>query len=480
MWLSQTTSVSLLYKVLRTALIPTLTLQLCPKDPALASPSQSMSEGSRLTRSKLYKDSRERLAIATVNSQKDTLLVIASTVGSNELVARLIFKSAGTVLYRNDAVDYVRATIPTSKVNSLLSSPEVESAEVDVDFPISSGSPTSRPAISPDPPEANTIGSTPGPDTALSNPYLPTKDIGVPQLMAKHPTFDGRGVAVAMIDSGLDLLVPELQTAKTIDGKEVPKILDYLTSTEPTDREDPTWVNMSDSVTAREKQFTYRGVSYTAPAVGFYRIGQLIDPTIYTTFIKDNVNFHGNSADTKSVFAVIWDESTNTVWVDTNQNQSFADEKAMQEYAIRQDLGIFGRDNPATPTRESIGFTVQIRRKEKYININLGRGAHGTGSAGVAVGKAYFGGQMSAPAPEAQILFVRTGRSIHSFIKAMIMAAEDPRVEAISEQAGVITDGRQDGKAVDTVIVNRLIRRYNKLFIHPAGNSAGVNSIFDR
>ena len=45
---------------------------------------------------------------------------------------------------------------------------------------------------------------------------------------------------------------------------------------------------------------------------------------------------------------MLWNTATNKVWVDTNQNNSFADEPAMTDYKVNYDVGYFGTDNPAT------------------------------------------------------------------------------------------------------------------------------------
>jgi hypothetical protein len=447
--------------------------QLPPAGAFISASEPQRRTGQELIRSKLFKDSRERLAMAMAQGQKESLLTIASVVGRNRLVVQELIKLGGTVLYRNDRLDYLSAKVPTAKVDILVAFKEVESAEVDIDQPI----PPAPPAATNDSEnevENSPVGSPPGPDTPFANPFLPVRDIGVTDLTAKNPTFDGRGVAVAVVDFGLDLLTPELQTAKTIDGKEVPKIIDYLTSTEPGDREDPNWVKMDQSVTAQSGVLMHDGTSYRSPADDVYRIGLLHEPSIRATDRAPEGSRRENGK-----FAVLWDERSNTVWVDTNQNRSFADEKAMKEYAIHHDVGLFGEDDPETPIRETVGFTVQIRPSEKYVNICFGRDVHGTSSAGAAVGKRFFGGRMSSPAPEAQLLFIKTGRSIRSWIKAMIMATEDPRVEVISHQTGNITWRRQDGRAVDSIVIGRLMRHYNKLFVFPAENGTGLNSIYD-
>ena len=62
---------------------------------------------------------------------------------------------------------------------------------------------------------------------------MPTYRIGAPQFVASHPTYDGRGVRVGIVDTGVDLDRPELQTALNLTGTTVPKFYDWTTKTQP-------------------------------------------------------------------------------------------------------------------------------------------------------------------------------------------------------------------------------------------------------
>ena len=89
---------------------------------------------------------------------------------------------------------------------------------------------------------------------------------------------------------------------------------------------------------------------------------------------------------------MLWDPAAQQVWVDTNQNSTFADQTAMTDYKVNCDVGYFGTDNPATAVAERMPFVVQTDGKNKVVNIGIVSGAHGSHVAGIAAGNALFGG----------------------------------------------------------------------------------------
>src|SRR4029453_8839087 len=103
--------------------------------------------------------------------------------------------------------------------------------------------------------------------TPRNNPYLPIGDTGAAQFTVAHPTWDGRGVTIGVVDAGITLDHPSLLTTSTGERK----IVDWVTYTHPTDDGDPTWVDMTAQVSGAT--FTFNSVTYTAPAAGTYRIG---------------------------------------------------------------------------------------------------------------------------------------------------------------------------------------------------------------
>jgi subtilisin family serine protease len=181
---------------------------------------------------------------------------------------------------------------------------------------------------------------------------------------------------------------------------------------------------------------------------------------------------------------VLWDPKSNQVWVDTNQNGSFADEKGMRDYKLDKDVGYFGVDNPATAISERLPFVVQTDGKNKVVNIGIVSGAHGSHVAGIAAGNRLFGGQMSGAAPGAKIVSVRaclfiSGCTSHAMIEGMIYAAKQSNVDVINMSIGGLP-ALNDGNNARAELYNRLIDRYNVQMFISAGNSGpGLNTVGD-
>lgn len=291
---------------------------------------------------KLSKHDRELLATARANGESKVTLLIAAKPGANRTVVSGLIGLGGKIAKRDDDVSYIRAIVPINQVEAAARLSGIEALDLDEIIPLDDPRPiepddNSDATPNPETPTSPDV-APPGPGTPGENAYMPTRDIGAPQFVAANPTFDGRGVKIGVLDSGVDLLTPELQTAKALDGTPTRKIVDWVTYTDPLTDNDPTWINMQDQVTANGGGFAYKNVSYTVPANGTFRIG-LFDERVSTLGgeLGNDVNRDKNPAGSSGIFAVLWNTTSNTVWVDANQNNSFADEQGMTDYIVNNE-----------------------------------------------------------------------------------------------------------------------------------------------
>lgn len=408
---------------------------------------------------KLRKIDRERLIAAKLQGKPDVMLLLVSMPGNNAAVAQEVMKLGAVIRFREDAVDYLRIKVPTGRVDEVARLPTVQVIALDgvqmydTSQEVAVGGPkNARPPDASTPPE---------------NSFLPTKDIGAPQFIRDHPTFDGRGVTIANVDGNSpDMLAPELQTARAIDGTAIPKFSDVINALDPVDDESSFRIDMSNQVEARSGRFEWKETAYRSPADGKYRIGffdiSAFGSGLLRTYLPQ-LKKNDNS------LPVLWNEESNQVWVDTNQDHSFAEETALTDFNSSYRVGILGTDNPETPLRETIAFTVLTYPQQKLIYLAPLVNGHATATASIAAGSRFFGGQMSGVAPGAQIVSVLRRSITHSFIESMILTVKNPKVDLVSLQWAALMPP-QDGNSVVGVIFRRLIEKYKKPIFASADN----------
>ncbi len=444
----------------------------------------------------LFKDARGELAAARARGDTMITLVVASLSGANAKAVRLVAQLGGTVRYRDDDVDYLRVRLPVDSVERLVRDPLIHS----VDVSISKGSRAlglaDESSVSALPSGA---GALPGgsadttkrpwpptlPETPLTNRYDPLTDMGAVEWRKAHPTWDGRGTTIAIIDQSLDALLPELQVAMTIDGKLTRKIIGYETAIDIDDEEAGIWLRMKDSVVATDARFSWNGADYTAPAAGTFRIA-VLDEAVFDSVsrsdIDKDINRDGNPEGSSRLFTVLWNEATNDVWLDTDQDRDFSNEKAYTDFSVRPEFGIIGKDKPETPIRESVSFAVQTDRARKLVAINLGVASHASLVVGAAVASRGTNGRFDGVAPGAQLVNVAEGGAAYGQTEAVIRAVKNPAVDVVfTEQSSNIARNYLlfDGRMVATVIYGRLIARYGKPIVLPTHNYAVLAAIDD-
>jgi hypothetical protein len=424
------------------------------------------------------------LAESRVKGQQSVTVMIVTVSGSSSKnVAADLASLGGRIHYQDEALGYVRAQVPTANVEAIAKLAGVQVLNLDTVIPL----PDPRPEKTEDGVQVNPPDSS----TQPLNPYLPTRDIGGPQFVAAHPTFDGRKVTIGIVDTGITLDHPSLQTTTTGERK----IIDWVRATDPINDNDPSWINMQDEVSG--KTFTYRGVKYTAPTGGNYRIGlfnerdpRLSGPnseysvaTPPTGALLGDVNRDGNPPGSSGLFAVLWEPHRNLVWVDVNQNHNFSDDPAMTDYKARYDIGTFGTDNPATPVHEAVKFVVQTDDKNNYVNIGIVSAAHASHVAGIAAGKNLFG-SANGVAPGAKLVSVcaclfTPGCTSHAMLEGMIYAVKKANVDVVNMSIGGVPP-LNDGSSVFAVVYDRLNEQFKtQLFLSAGNDGAGVNTIGD-
>lgn len=435
------------------------------------------------------------IARALAGGVKTATILIAAKPGRVDAVREQVHALGGAVKYEADELGYLRAHIAIDRVGQL------DAADIEVaDFAAPDQFGPSYHSVTPSMrmQRSGRTGRQPSADRPLqkfvlprgtgeSNAYSGTKDVGQPAFLAAHPTFDGRGVRVGM-EEGPDLFSPFLQHSRDLTGAVVPKVADYFTVLKPhepslhgqTDNRLFGWVDMRTVVAVRNRQFYYHGHWFTAPAGGPFRVGSYrIDYPTMSLWYRNVVHPHGTRCEKAGLFTVLWDEGSDTVWVNSDQDCSLADDKPMHTYVLRHDVGslpiglnwsIWGEHYPAgMKPPPHYPFVVQTDQADHFVWIGLGGGSHADGVATSIAGNRLFGAY-DGMAPNAQLVVAMGDfAAYYQGLEGMIALARYP-VDIITLQEGSPFATNEGHNVWDTVL-NRLVEHYNVVLTISASNA---------
>ena len=306
------------------------------------------------------------------------------------------------------------------------------------------------------PPAILLISATPaGPPRSGDFPgygILPKEDTGATRFLQQYPEYDGRGVIVAIFDTGVDPGAPGLQF--TSDGK--PKIVDMVDGSGSGDvdtstvveadggllhglsgrelRLDPTWNNPTGKyqvglkrayemfpgglvgrltgkrrekwdeanravLTEVERQLVEWDAAHPQPSQKERKERDDMELRIDQLMEMD-----GEYDDPGPIYdcVVFHDGNVFRAVIDTDEDGDLADEKPLANYRIEHEFATFGEDS-------LLNFAVNVYDEGKLLSIVTDVGAHGTHVAGIVA--AYFPDQpeLNGIAPGAQIVAVKIG-----------------------------------------------------------------------
>ncbi|WP_371795102.1 S8 family serine peptidase [Streptomyces sp. NBC_01718] len=424
---------------------------------------------------------------AQSRKNKTVTVLLATPEDRTEAVRTALTALGGHATRVNDRLGYVRATVPTDKVEQLAALGTVTAIDLDEAYKVPDPLPVTQQDRKGSEPGT---AAAPGVNTPAANPYLPTAETGAVDFAAAHPAWDGRGVTVGILDTGVDLGHPALQ--KTTTGER--KIADWVTATDPVLEGDPTWLQMSSQVTVTDSTFKAGGATWTAPN-GSYTFQTFAEGNTAGGDMAGDVNRDGDTSDR---FGVLYRASDHTIWVDADGDRTFGDADIVRPYAEGGRAGHFGTDNPDTPVVESMPFTVEHRdnvdlsarggsdvgKTADFVSIGITAESHGTHVAGIIAGNGLFGGKMMGAAPGAQIVSERVcafdgGCSSYALTEGMIDAVVNKHVDVVNMSIGGLPTVN-DGSDVRDTLYNRLIDEYGvQIFVASGNDGPGMNTVSD-
>lgn len=316
----------------------------------------------------------------------------------------------------------------------------------------------------------------------------------VDEFIADHPASDGRGVVIAILDTGVDPSIPGL--THTPDG--ATKVIDVQDFTGAGDVE-LEWVRYDAQKNALIRHDDDGNpIEYPAPEVPptpelrtrYWWFGTLAEHK----FAHADLSDLNDNDETDDEFAVLVsalkgdDDDHALCWVDTDQDRSFADEKALRNYKLEYDTFTLHREHPEKQI-EPVTLAVNMFLSQRKAVFHFDEGAHGTHVAGIAAGyqinqQPHFHGV----APGARLMSLKIGgghlagisvtESMKKAIRYAAKYARDHDVPVVCNMSYGVESEIEGNADVDQMFDEVLRENPYLVFCTSAGNEGpGLSSV---
>ena len=318
--------------------------------------------------------------------------------------------------------------------------------------------------------------------------FLNTARIGATDFIKKHPNYDGRGVVIIILDTGVDLGTPGL-TELPQGGVKIIDVQDFtgegdvkLEEAEKGTENNELFLKHSSG----RRLFGYDKLALR-PADSLYYIG-VIEEERFKNSVLPDVNNNGKEDDVFGL--IVFKADTNWVtYIDLDGDGNLQDEEAYWDYKEQlKPITFRGRDPEVS--RNLASFAVNIFPHEKRINLYFAGGDHGTHVAGIAAGYKINGQEgLNGVAPGAKIISLKIGDSRlagGATVTGSMLKAYEYGVDFAKKYDGPVVFNMSygigseiEGQAQMDLILDDLLRENESLvFCLSAGNEGpGISTI---
>lgn len=318
-------------------------------------------------------------------------------------------------------------------------------------------------------------------EAAYSHGWMPLASTGVGKFLAQHPTYDGRGVLIGILDTGIDPGIPGLLKTST----DAPKVLDLRDFSDEGAVRLERIVPQGDSVVIAGRRLRGFGRVAALSTAGPY-YGGVVREIPLGQLPASDLNGNGTDSDT---LAVVVTRATDG-WVllaDTDGNGSLLGERPVHDYlAARESFGWAARGRAP---RLNIAANFSAERGEPRLNLVFDISSHGTHVAGIAAGHDLYGvSGFNGVAPGAQVLGLKIANSAQgsvtttgSMLRAMdyaIRFAAARRLPLVLNLSFGVGNELEGTARIDAIIDSVLTQHPEIVFTIAAGNDGpGLSTV---
>ena len=317
------------------------------------------------------------------------------------------------------------------------------------------------------------------PAGAFERGWMPLASTGVVDFLRAHPTYDGRGVLIAILDSGVDAGIAGLNT--TSDGKR--KLLD-LRDFSGEGRVDLTPVSARGD-SAMVAGGTVRGIGRVAAvAAGPMWGGALLERPLGEAPAAD-VDASGSVGDTLRIVVARASDGW-VLFTDTDRDGTLEDEHPVHDYLVAHETFGWhaGREAPLT-VAANFADSAGAPRLDLFFDTS----AHGSHVAGIAAANDMYGvAGFDGVAPGAQVIGLKIADNAQggisttgSMIRALdyaIRFARERRMPLVANMSFGVGNEREGAARIDALVDSVLAQHADVVFTISAGNDGpGLSTV---
>ena len=334
-------------------------------------------------------------------------------------------------------------------------------------------------AVAPAP--EDTLQPVVSPAAAYARGWMPLASTGVDEFLRLHPSYDGRGVLIGILDTGIDPGIPGLGKTST----NTPKLLDLRDfSAEGAVPLRPV-TPVGDSVEIAGRKLGGFGRVAALNTHGPYYAGTISELPLGPPPASD-LNGNGKADDTLPVLVTRATDGW-VLFTDTDGDHSFAGERPVHDYLVGRET--FGWAARGRTPKVTVAANFSAGSGDPRLDLVFDITSHGSHVAGIAAGHDLYGvAGFDGVAPGAQLLGLKIANSAQgsvttsgSMMRALdyaIRFAEARRLPLVLNMSFGVGNEIEGEARIDALVDSVLAAHPAVVFTISAGNDGpGLSTI---